>query len=170
MRADKQLYLDEVKDKIAETSLLMLVQYQNMNANLTADLRKELFDAGGEMTVVSKRVLMKAAKEAGIDLIDSMNGHIAIVTSKESAIDATKSVFKFRKGNKDNVEILGGQFEGQVCSSADLEKVANLPTRDEMRAQLLSVFEAPMAQTVAVMQTIVSVMPTLLNNKAEKEE
>ena len=53
--------------------------------------------------------------------------------------------------------------------AADVEKLSKLPGKDEMRAQLLATFEAPMAQTVAVMQSALCCVLYCLENKAKKE-
>lgn len=171
MRDEKQLLLDEIKSKADTSKILMLLSYKNLNANTTADFRSELVKAGGEFTVIGKRVFRKAAEQAGIQLADvEMPGHVAFVTSAADPVDTTKAIFTFRKQNQDTIEVLGGQFEGQTCTAADFEQVANLPTQDVMRAQLLSVFEAPMSQTVSVMQALLTAPMHLLENKAKKEE
>lgn len=166
MRAEKQYLLDEIKQAISEINLMIFLQYKGVTANQMADFRKALLDQGGRFRVMSKRMLMRAAKDVGLSLgIQALEGHIGIVTSKDQAIGATKFAFKFKESFEEAVEILGGQFEGQTCTSADLKKVADLPSQEVMRAQCLAVLEAPMAGMLAACASILAAVPTLLANK-----
>jgi large subunit ribosomal protein L10 len=170
MRPEKQLLLDEVKDKTVASKILMLLSYQNLNANVTANFRSDIIKAGGDFTVIAKRLFRKAAKDAGIVIEDiDYDGHIAFVTSKENPVDTTKAIYTFRKENKDTLNILGGLFEGQACKAEDFEAVAKLPTKDGMRSQMLGLFQAPMSQVVSVMQSLLSSPLYLLENKCAKE-
>ena len=171
MKAEKQLLLDQIIEKTSASKVLMLLSYKNLDANVTANFRNGLLKAGGELTVTGKRVFRKAAEEAGIKLTDvEMPGHVAFVTSQADPIETTKAIFTFTKENKDTLEVLGGQFEGQNCTAKDFEEVANLPTQDAMRAQMLGLFGAPMSQLVSVMQSLLTSPIYLLDNKVKKEE
>lgn len=171
MKAEKQLLLDEIIQKASGSNLLMLLSYKKLDANSTANFRSGLMKAGGELTVTGKRVFRKAAEEAGIKLEDfEMPGHVAFVTSDADPIETTKAIFTFSKEHKDTLEVLGGQFEGQNCTAKDFEEVANLPTQDAMRAQMVGLFQAPMTQLVSVMQSLLTSPVYLLDNKVKKEE
>lgn len=78
-------------------------------------------------------------------------------------------MYDFRKTNKENFSVLGGRFEGKECSEKDLEIISQLPTKDVMRSQLLGLFEAPMSQTLAVMEALLCSVPHCLENKAALE-
>lgn len=171
MRQEKQLLLDEIKEQIEKRESFVIMRYFGLGANTTADFRRQIADMGGNVEVVKKRILVKAAQEAGIELDnEALQGHIGLVFAGSDAVQTTKAVFKLRKDSNKAVEVLGGRFEGQLYNAEDVEKLSNLPGRDEMRAQLLGLFEAPMAQTVAVMQSALCSVLYCLENKAKKEE
>ena len=105
MRSEKQFLLDEIKEKIDGSQAFLITRYGKMNPNLASDFRGILLQAGGDFEVVKKRILLKAAAEAGCtiqpELLDGY--HIGVVFAKEDPIQTTKAVFKFRQ---DNEEIL----------------------------------------------------------------
>ena len=68
MRKEKQLLLDDIKEKIDGSNALVLTRYQNLTPDLSDELRKSLRQAGGSFSVVKKRILLNAAKEAGMTL------------------------------------------------------------------------------------------------------
>ena len=170
MRQDKQLLLDEIKDQIVGSDSFVVMRYLKLNANKANQLRKEVGKLGGNIGVMRKRVLIKAAEAAGISLdVKALPGHIGLVYAKNDPLELTKLVVKFGEDNDKSVEVVGGRIDGQLYNAADVNALSKLPGKDEMRAQLLSVFEAPMAQTLAVMDALLSSVVYCLDNKAKAE-
>lgn len=173
MREEKKLLLSEIKEKLEGAEALILTRYSSLTPDLSADFRSQLSEAGGSYSVVPKRVLIKAAEEAGIALEhEQLQGHIGIVFAGEDTVAPTKAVFKFAKENEATLEleVLSGQFEGKLCSAADVKAISELPSQDEMRAQLLGLFEAPMAQTLSVMDALLTSVIYCLENKVQEEK
>lgn len=170
MRKEKQLLLKEVKGQIDQFGSFVIMRYKSLSANRANDFRRQVTRLGGNVEVMRKRILIKAAKAAGVDLdLDSLPGHIGLVYSTNDPIEMTKYVFKFGQDNDKAVEVIGGRFEGQVYNATDVEKLSKLPGKDEMRAQFLGLLEAPMAQTLSVMEALLSSVVYCLDNKAKLE-
>lgn len=169
MRKEKQYLLDEMKECIDNSEMMVVLSYENLTANKTSDFRRELEKTGGSMLVVKKRVFLKAAEEAGFVLQQAdMRGHIGVVFSSDDAVSTTKTIFKFYKDNDKTLEVLGGHFQRKICSAKDFEKVSKLPSLDQMRSELLATLEAPMAETVSVMNALLTSVMHCLENKANQ--
>lgn len=170
MRQEKQLLLDEIKEKIGGSKALVLAQYRCLEPNISADFRASLEQTGAELEVVKKRIFLKAAESSGIALNTfDMQGHIAVIFASQDPILATKVVYKFCQENEKNIEVVGGCFEGEICSATDVKQISQLPNKEEMQAQLLAVFEAPMAQMLSVMQSLLTSVIYCLDNKTQQE-
>lgn len=171
MRSEKQLLKQEITGKIERFDSFVIMQYKRFKANVANAFRRELKQkSGGEFEIVRKRVLLKAAEDAGISLdLSSLPGHIGVVFLGTDPIETTKIVFKFSQENEKVFGVLGGRFEGQYYTGEDVEKLSKLPSKDEMRAQFLSTLEAPMAQTLAVMDAVLSSVVYCLDNKTKQE-
>lgn len=170
MRQEKQLLLQEVKGQIEKFGSFVVMRYISLSANKVTQFRKEVVKLGGDVEVMRKRILVKAAKAAGVELdLETLPGHIGLVYAKDP-LEMTKFVFKFSQDNEKKIQVVGGRIEGQIYSADDVEKLSKLPSKDEMRAQLLSTFEAPMAQTLAVMDALLTSVVHCLNNKVEQEQ
>lgn len=171
MRQEKQLLLEEIKSKIEGSNAFLLTRYQKMTPGAATGFRNLLRKAGSDFEVVRKRVLLKAAEAAGVALDEKdLKGHIGIVFTQGDAVEATKTVLQYGKDNEQAVEILGGRFEGALYKAADIAKIAALPSKDEMRAQFLGLLEAPMAQTLGVMDALLTSVLYCMENKAKKDE
>jgi large subunit ribosomal protein L10 len=170
MRTEKQLLLDEVKGQIERYNSFVIMSYSGLTANATNDFRRVIAKNGGTLEIVRKRILLKAAQAAGMSLdLDTLPGHIGLVFAGKDPLETTKLVFKFRQEIGKGIEVVGGRFEGQLFSGPDIETLSKLPSKDEMRAQLLGTLEAPMAQTLAVMEALLSSVVYCLDNKCQQE-
>lgn len=169
MRHEKQLLLDEIKDQMGKKGTFVIMSYQKVTANLANKFRNEIAKQGGNVEIVRKRLLIKAADELGLKLdLEALPGHIGLVIAGKDPIETTKAVFRFSQENDKALEVLGGRFEGQYYDGKQVEMLSKLPGKDEMRAQLLATLEAPMSQTLAVMEALLSSVVYCLDNKAKE--
>ncbi len=171
MRQEKQLLLDEIKEQIDRSGSFIVMSYKGLTANLANDFRREVAKLGGNIEVVRKRVLCKAAESAGVKLdIEALTGHIGLVFSGENTLDLTKTVIKFGKDNNDSISVIGGRMDGQLYNADQMQKLSELPSKDEMRAQFLSVLEAPLSHTLGTMDALLLSVVYCLDNKCKQQE
>jgi large subunit ribosomal protein L10 len=169
MRPEKQLLLDEIAEKINSSKAFVLTRYGRLEPNISSHFRQALTRAGGSFEVVRKRILVKAAQTAGITLTeDFLQGHVGIVFAETDPVQTTKAFFQFSKENENLFHVLGGHFEGRLFSAKDVEQISKLPGQQEMRAQLLATLEAPLSQTLAVMQALLTGVMYCLEEKSQK--
>jgi len=96
---------------------------------------------------VSKNTLTKiAAHNAGYEdkLNNLLNGQIGIAYVSGDAAAPARVIRNFEKGNKDaTLEVIGLVFEGEIFSAEKYKELANLPSRDELLANLLVLLISP---------------------------
>jgi large subunit ribosomal protein L10 len=171
MRPEKQLLLDEIKEKMDQSKAMILTRYERLNPNLASDFRLRIGKSGGALEVVRKRILLKAAEAAGIKIDEALlEGHVAVVFAEQDPIEVTKAIYKFCKENEEILHVLGGRFEGVLYSAQDVEQISKLPAKDEMRAQFLGTLEAPLSQTLSVMDALLTSVMHCLENKSQSNE
>ena len=169
MRAEKQLLLDEIQEKMEGANTFLLTRYERLDAKTTTDFRKSVRESGGDFEVVRKSVLKKACEAIGVTFDpELMEGHIALVLAYKDPVATIKAVFKTGKETNGAIKVMAGRFEGMMYSAADVEKISKLPDMDTMRAGFLGLLEAPMAQTLAVMDALLTSMPHLLANRIQQ--
>jgi large subunit ribosomal protein L10 len=54
-----------------------------------------------------------------------------------------------------------------MCSASDVEQISKLPGKDEMRSQFLGTLEAPLAQTLSVLEALLTSVMYCLENKSQ---
>src|SRR5690349_20770269 len=102
MRPDKQLLLDEIKEKIDGSKAFVLARYGKLDPNTSSNFRQTLGKSGGSFEVVRKRILLKAAASSGITLDKAiLDGHIGVVFAPTDPVATTKAFIQFSKENED---------------------------------------------------------------------
>lgn len=171
MREEKKYLLNAVADPIESNGTFVLMKYEKVRANSMNQFRRDVAAIGGSVRMMRKRILMRACEAAGIPLsAEQLPGHISVVFSGKDPIETTKLVFKFSQETDKNAQVIGGRIEGKLYNGKDFETLSKLPEKDVMRAQLLATLEAPMSQTLAVMDALLSSIVYCLDNKAKSEE
>jgi large subunit ribosomal protein L10 len=166
MRAEKQLLLDDIKEKINHSKGFLLTRYSKMDPNLASQFRIALHQTGGDFEVIRKRILLKAAEAAGCTIDRALlDGHIGVIFADDDLFQTTKTVFKFKSENEEVLDIIGGRFEGKLYSAKDMEAISKLPSKPEMQAQLLGILEAVPSQLLAVIDALLTSVGFCLDNK-----
>ena len=141
------------------------------NPNLINEFRVAITNTGGFYNIVKKRIFLKAAKEEGVPIEEGMlEGHIGIVYTGEDTVATTKAVYAFQSENVEKLEIIGGRYDGKMCSPDELKEISKLPSQDQMKAEVIGILEAPMIQTLTVLETLLKSPIYCLDNKIEKEQ
>lgn len=169
MIEEKQLLLDDLSDKINASKGFIVTQYQEFSAAKSNELRNHLATINAEFEVVRKRVFIKAAEACGINFDPKQfTGHIGVVFAHDDSTAAVKGTVKYGKDNNDALIPITGHIDGETCSQEELKALATLPSLDELRAQMVGLFQAPMAQTVGVLQAVMAAPLYCLEEKAKK--
>ncbi len=171
MREEKKYITDTIEQEIAQHGGFVMINYKTITANRMNKFRREVSKLGGNVLMMKKRILLKACENKKIDIdLDQLPGHISVVFGGKDPFDTAKLVFKFCQESEKQANVLCGQFEGKMYSGQDVEILSKLPSKDEMRAQLLATLEAPMSQTLAVMEALLSSVVYCLDNKIKGQE
>ena len=169
MRKEKSLLLNAMTDVIEKSESMVLTSYNKMSANVAANFRGVIHDAGGEFTVVKKNMLLKAAEKLGFNLDFNLDGHIGVINVNERFIETAKALYKFSAEHEKVITVIGGQFEGKACTSKEIEMISKLPSQNEMRAQLLAVLEAPMSHTLSCIEEFLKTVSYVMDEKEQQE-
>ena len=170
MKKEKQLLLDDIQTQIAGEPAFFIAQYVKLTANKANQFRREMAKVGVNFEVIRKRVLLKAASSAGIAIsLDTLPGHIGVLFTRNDPIETAKAVLKYSSENDNCLELLAGRVEGRMIAAEDVKQLSKLPGKKEMQAQFLGLLEAPMSQTLAVFEALLSSVVYCVDNKIQKE-
>ena len=156
----KQAVVAQLKEQLESAKGVVLTSYKRLTVAQDTELRRELREAGVSYHVVKNTMLRIAAKEAGIEGIEEhLEGTTAFAFSTEDAVAPAKVICGFIKKNKlEDAEVLTvkvGMVEGKVIGVDEVKALAALPSREELIAKLLGSMNAPISNTVNVLQGVI---------------
>lgn len=144
MNPDKKFIVDELLERVNASPFVLVVDYTGMSVLEFADLRAKLSEVGAECHVAKNTYMRTAIKEAGLpDIGDYLKGQTAFVTGESDVCAAAKGIKDFAKTAAGKAKALVGILDGDVLDEAQVKTLADLPSRDQLLAQLLGVINEP---------------------------
>ncbi|MFQ8600139.1 MAG: 50S ribosomal protein L10 [Oscillospiraceae bacterium] len=133
----KKQIVSDLAGKLSSSVAGVIVDYKGITVADDTKLRKELREAGVEYTVVKNTLLRFAAKEAGLEELTSvLEGTTALAVSAEDPIVAAKILSKYAEGSKGKFSIKAGFMEGKVLDLEGVDRLAKLPSKEQLLVQL----------------------------------
>lgn len=168
-RQQKEVTLEELKDKFSRAKSVAFGQYAGMTMTQLSKMRKEMRDAGVEFKVAKKTLVKLAAKEQGLEISDDlMPGTIGFAFSYEDGIAGPRIIKKMGK-EVEVLKLMGGIMEGQVLSIAQMKEIADLPSKEELLAKFVGLMRAPLQNFYGLMQSPLSSFARAVQGYAEKK-
>lgn len=167
-RADKATAVADITEHFKASTATVITEYRGLSVANLAELRRSL----GESTTyaVAKNTLIKrAASEAGIEGLDELfAGPTAIAFVTGEPVDAAKALKTFAKEHKALV-IKGGYMDGHPLTVAEVERIADLESREVLLAKLAGAMKGNLAKAAGLFNAPASQMARLLAALQEKK-
>ena len=159
-KADKVTAVAEITEQFKSSTATLVTEYRGLSVANLAELRRSL--SGTATYTVAKNTLVKrAAAEAGIEGLDELfAGPTAIAFVNGEAVDAAKAIKKFAKDNKALV-IKGGYMDGRALTVNEVEKIADLESREVLLAKLAGAMKGNLAKAAGLFAAPASQMARL---------
>ena len=168
-KQNKQDLVAEFAEKLKVAKAAFLADYRGLSVDQANDLRNKLREVGVEYRVVKNTLLRLAAKDSTSACFDEyLNGPTAIALVNEDPVAPAKALVEFAK--KNNIfELKAGMLDGKLLAVADIQALAELPSRDELLAKMLGSMSAPATNFVGVLaavpRTFVQVLAAIKDQK-----
>ena len=150
----KKAVVEALSAKIKEATSVVFVDYKGINVAQDTELRKQFREAGVEYSVVKNTLTNFAAKDAGYDFAEVLNGTTAMASTTGDPIAPARIVCEFAKKNKNTLSIKGGVVEGSVLTADQLNGFGELPSKNALVASVLGTFLAPISSLAFVLDQI----------------
>jgi large subunit ribosomal protein L10 len=166
-QADKATAVADIAEQFKSSTATVITEYRGLTVANLAELRRSL--AGSATYSVAKNTLIKrAASDAGVEGLDELFvGPTAIAFVSGEAVDAAKAIKKFAKDHKALV-IKGGYMDGRALTVAEVERIADLESREVLLAKLAGAMKANLSQAAALFNAPASQVARLVAALQEK--
>ena len=171
MRAEKKLIAEELSQQVGASPFVLLADYTGLTVQQFSELRKRLRAAHAECHVVKNTMLRHAAKAAGLaNFNGSLTGMTAIVVGgAKSDISAAAKILKAFRKEFEKPKVKLGLMGQQLLKAEEVAAVADLPSLDGLRAQLIGLLQAPATRLAVVLGAPASQIARVIKAHADKQ-
>ncbi|MCR4341380.1 MAG: 50S ribosomal protein L10 [Gemmatimonadaceae bacterium] len=148
-RNEKERLVAELKDKLEGATALYYTDFTGLNVKKMTDLRRRFRRAGVEYVVIKNTLALRAVNESGL-AGERLRGPTGIVVGKD-AVAAAKVLADFAREFEQKPGIKGGMLDGKSIDTAQVKKLASLPSREQMLAELGAGMQSPIASLIGAM-------------------
>jgi large subunit ribosomal protein L10 len=142
-RTDKEQLVIELKEKIGSAKALYYTDFTGLNVKRMTELRRRLKRANVEYVVIKNTLALRAVNESGL-VGERLKGPTGLVMAKDP-VEAAKILTDFAKTNDQRPTVKGGLFDGAAIDAAQVKRLAAMPSRDQMLAELGAGLQSPLS-------------------------
>jgi large subunit ribosomal protein L10 len=171
-RADKATAVADIAEQFKDATAALVTDYRGLTVANLAELRRSLGDSA-TYSVAKNTLIKRAATEAGVDGLEELFvGPTAIAFVTGEPVDAAKALKKFAKDHKALV-IKGGYMDGHPLTVAEVERIADLESRDVLLARLAGAMKGNLTKAAGLFNApasnVARLIAALHDKKASQE-
>lgn len=172
MRQEKIQIGNDIAAMLTSSDFVYFVSYKGLSTAEMNNFRDKLYAAGANCHVLKNRVVRKVAELNGLDALANTKiiGDTAVVVGNGDASAVAKVITEFTASTKEVLAPKCGYFEGAMLSAAEIKAIADLPSKDALRAQLLGLLNAVPTGLVRVLSAKAGSIINVINAYKNKLE
>ena len=150
--AEKAETIEALRERLGGATAAVLTEYRGLTVQQRSELRKQLRAASAEYRVVKNRLARVAVEGSPLAALrPHLTGPTGVVIARKDPAAVAKALQGFARGNP-ALQLRVGVVDGQLLDAQGLKAVADLPTREALRAQVVGAVQGPLAQLVGLLQ------------------
>ena len=169
-RQKKEQVVGDIEKLLASSKLTVIVKYQGTPVKAMQQLRSSAAADGTTLRVVKNRLFKKALGSNDtfkhIDTSD-LHGQLLYAFNSDDEVAPARSLADFAKTNPQIEFVAAISSEGQLLGASVVKDLASLPTKDVLRAQLISTISASVSGFVNILSGNLRGFLNVLNAKVE---
>lgn len=169
-REKKETIVNEYVEKLRRSQAVIVSEYRGLSTKQLQGLRRDLRAAQSELAVSKNTLIARALTEVGLPAPEELlTGPVAVTFCYDEVAAPAKVLTKFAKDSK--IMVLRGGLLGQsVFNAAGVQSLTELPSKDQLRAQVVGTLQSPISGLVNVLAGTVRGFMNVLNARAAQLE
>ena len=167
-KEQKKTYITEMTAQFENSKAVMVTHYQGLSMIQLDELRAKMREHGITFKITKNRITKLALEKTKCkDLTNLFKGPTAVAFG-EDAIMSARILSKFAKENE-KLKLIGGLMDNEVLDQAAVLNVANLPTLNEARANIIGILNAPASNIISILLARSEKMSILSKENSETQ-
>ena len=172
--AEKEAVVKDLAGLLKESAGVYLTDFTGLDVPSVTELRGKLRAEGVSCRVVKNRLAKLAAKEAGFEgLAEVFAGPTALAASGDDPVAPVRVLTTFSREMQGKPVVKVGLVDGRLYQDSELERLATLPPREVLLAQVVSTVQSPISGLAfclnGLLQKLVLVLSAVGEKKGESE-
>ena len=168
-RTEKREFVASLATVFAETSFVLVAQNKGLTVADVSELRRRMRAAGASYKVAKNRLATLALEGTRFQGVQPLlKGPTALAWSTDP-VAVAKTAVEFAKTN-DKFVVLGGALGTQTLDATGVKALAELPSLETLRAQLLGLIQTPATRIAGILQAPGGQVARVLSAYAKKDE
>jgi len=157
-----------IAKRLEENQSLFVINYAKVSGPDFNGLRLALKNTKARVFMVKNSVARRALKNAGEKLTSSIEGSCGIVFSADDPVQTCKVLYTFIQTH-DQFKVQAGLLAGgQVLAKQDVETLSKLPPKEQLRADLVGVINAPLSRLTYILKQNLNKLTYYLEQRKDK--
>jgi len=168
-RTEKREFVASLATVFAETSFVLVAQNKGLTVADVSELRRRMRAAGASYKVAKNRLATLALEGTRFQgVAPLLKGPTALAWSTDP-VAVAKTAVEFAKTN-DKFVVLGGALGTQNLDATGIKALAELPSLETLRAQLVGLIQTPATRIAGILQAPGGQVARVLSAYAKKDE
>jgi large subunit ribosomal protein L10 len=169
-RTEKEKAVSDLSAQMKDIKALYFTDFTGLNVKRMTDLRRRFRKAGVQYVVIKNTLALRAVSASGLKgVTDRLAGPTGVVLAKDP-VAAAKVLTDFAKENDKRPTVKGGMLDGVALTEDQIKKLASMPSREQMLAQLAGAMQAPLAVFVGGLSALLATFAGALEGRKAQLE
>jgi large subunit ribosomal protein L10 len=169
-RADREIQVQELHEVFSGIEMAVLTDYRGLTVEEISNLRTMLRDSQARFRVVKNTLSIRAADGTPLEAVkEYFTGPVAILYTSGDPVGPAKALMDFIKGN-DKLEVKVGILAGSTIETAEIKRLADMPSMEVLIAKALATMSAPASNLVRTLNEIPSSFVRVLGSIQRQKE
>jgi large subunit ribosomal protein L10 len=159
--------VESLRERLDGIQSAVLTEYRGLTVRQLSDLRKQLKGAAAEYKVLKNRLTRLAVRGSALDPLGAhLKGPTGLVVTRKDPVAVAKALQAFVRTNP-ALTIKVGLVEGKILQPEEIRALADLPSREALRGQLVGAIQGPLSQLVSLLQAPLRELAYVLEARAK---
>jgi len=147
----KKEIVKNLSNALTQSKSAVFFDFSGLSIAKLLSLRKDLKKQGIKLKIVKKNLFKFAVEKFNAkEVFENYKGSVALIMDEKNDTDGAKILKQFKVKEAQNLRILGGILESKFINEAEVLAIADLPSREILLANFLSVLQGPIRNFVSV--------------------
>lgn len=170
-RTEKASFVEDLRERISRAPVVYLTDFTGLSVKAITKLRRSLRASGAEYLVVKNRLARLAFSQTELpNIFEDMTGPTGVVFGYGDVVAPAKALTEFAREHDKKPVFKLGILEHKVLQPEQIDRLAKLPPREQLLAELAGAMSAPTAMLAMALEAKLQEMAGLIDALREKRQ